>query len=109
MYEIKGAFAMLAAFVASVIILAGLWVGGGFLGLWWYPYSIQQQTAIVRNSNSYVTTKQEELVTLLVGYGQATTDPQKRAIILAMCQDAALIPGYVPMAVSHTIAGECGR
>ena len=86
-----------------------VFIAGGFLGLWWYPYSIQRQTAIVRQSNSYVTTKQQELVTLMVGYTTAGTEAQKRAIMVQMCQDAALIPGYVPASVSQVIQGECGQ
>jgi hypothetical protein len=105
----KDAMSVVGATVLAFVVLAGLWIAGGFIGLWWYPYSIQRQTAIVRQSNSYVTTKQQELVTMLVGYNTAGTDAQKRAIMVQMCQDAALIPGYVPPAVSQTNNGECGQ
>ena len=96
-------------FLFGCVVLAGIYVAGGFLGLWWYPYAIQRQTAIVRASNSYVTTKQQELMTMYVGYTTATAPEQRRAILAQMCQDAALIPDYVPPLVGQTIAGGCGR
>lgn len=104
MKEILRYFALTTA---AVFFLALLWVGGGFLGLWWYQYAIQRQTAIVRHSNSYVTTKQQEMITLLLGYHQAQTDAQRRVIVAQLCQDATLIPGHVPASVSSVIGGEC--
>jgi hypothetical protein len=53
------------------------------------------QTSMIRNSNSYVTTQQTALRQFRTDYESASTDEQRRAIILQMRETADLIPGQV--------------
>lgn len=80
----------LIVFCASSIIVFFLafliFIGGGFIGLWWYPYQIQQQTAIVRQSNAYVTSQQDGIAEMISGYYKTTDPNQKKADLNQICQ-----------------------
>jgi hypothetical protein len=62
-----------------------IFVGGGFLGLWWYPYQIKEQTAIVRGSNAYVTSQQDGINQMMVSYTQTKDPAQQKAITQQIC------------------------
>lgn len=79
-----GSFIGIAILVSA--IGGAVFVGGGFLGLWWYPYQIKEQTAIVRSSNAYVTSQQDGISQMMVSYTQTKDPSQQKAIAQQICQ-----------------------
>ena len=81
----KEFIAIIGGLVIVALVLAVIFVGGGFLGLWWYPYQIKMQTAIVKNSNSYITTQLDGINELMFNYTKTSDPAQKNAIAQQIC------------------------
>lgn len=83
-------------FVLFLVILGGAMAFiGQVYDLAWYPFKIQMQTGMIRNSNSYITTQQTALREFRTDYETADSEGQKNAILRQMHQIADLIPGQV--------------
>lgn len=97
------------AFVLVIAFFVGLFLGGGFLGLWWYPYQIKEQTAIVRNSNAYVTSQQDGISQMMLSYTQTTDPNQKKAIANQICQMSGELnnPSYLTPSENSFVQMNC--
>ena len=83
--------------VAVVVLVLGL-LGAVFnIGsLFWYPFKIQMQTEMIRNSNSYYTTELTMLRQFLVDYEEASSPNQRAAILNQMRMAADQLKGNIP-------------
>lgn len=75
----------------ALVITAGV-LASHAVGLLWYPWELRQRTAMIRASNSYVTTQQVALRQLRAAYDDAGTDGQRLAIVRQMREIADLVP-----------------
>jgi hypothetical protein len=80
--------------IAVIVGLAAL--ASAAFSLAWFPWQVQMQTGMIRNSNSYLTTQQTALRNFRIDYELASTNEQRAAIVNQMHQIADLIPGEVP-------------
>ena len=71
--------------MVGLVVLGMLATGASrMFGLAWFPWEVSMQTAIVRNSNGFVSTQISALRELRVGYESATTPGQKAALLAQM-------------------------
>lgn len=93
MKEFFGVAAALIFLVGVAMLFA---LGGRAFDLWWFPFKIQMQTEMIRNSNSYYTTELTLLRQFLADYEAASTDNQRRAILQQMRMASDQLKGNIP-------------
>jgi hypothetical protein len=105
--------------VFGVVLVVATGVIFSLVGLGLTPWQIRQETKIIRASNSYITSKQDALMTLKADYDrlgpeiERAKDPmlkealqgQRDGIVWAMRQEAAHIPDDVPPPVAALLRG----
>ncbi len=90
MREFTRAGCWLVAGIIGVLLIIGVAVGLEAAGLTWYePWRRNKETEIIRNTNQYVTTAQEQIADAWRRYNDpSATDGQRNAAVDDMCRAA---------------------
>lgn len=104
----KELFAGTLLFLGAILIMTGLWIGGGFVGLWWYPFQLEQQQRMITVSPGYVASKQQEIASFISGYDDPeATDSQRKGLLTTICLDASQISGKLPLPEAQFVSAHC--
>ena len=87
--------AFFGLFIAAMVMLATLFIGGGFVGLWWYPFQRRMQQQMIVNSPAFVQSKEQEISTFMLAYSGTNSARQKKGILQTICLDASQV--HVPL------------
>jgi hypothetical protein len=98
-------FGIIAAILTVIVILLGVSVALDIFSLKMEPVYRDIRTEGYQHGYGAVTARQELLVRLMLDYETAQTDGQKKAIVLRMRQEAAMLGGnQVPSQVNSFLS-----
>jgi hypothetical protein len=103
----KEFFAIASIWALVILVGAGLWIGGGFVGLWWYPYQMRAQQKLIVASPGFVATKEQEISTFMMAYSGTTSTRQQKGIAQTICLDASQVDVSLPAPEMRFVARHC--
>lgn len=103
----KNFFLILGASGLAIALLIGLWVLGGFVGLWWYPYQMKAQQQLITASPGYIQSKEQEISIFISAYDSTNSVRQKKGALQTICFDASQISVPLPQSQADFVTDHC--
>jgi hypothetical protein len=103
----KNVFLMIITGILIIALCVGLWIAGGFIGLWWYPYQMREQQQLVTASPGFVQSKEQEISTFMLAYSSTNSNRQKKGIIQTICLDASQVDVGLPAPEADFVTRHC--